>query len=107
MVCRRGCAGIDSVNAYNEKIKMTPEIMETSKQTIGFYGLRTADIITLGAIIIGLFLQYLAFSNRMSKFEGYTRAKIESMENDINNLWAWYKGNLHEYQKNKKNSAGS
>lgn len=45
------------------------------------------EIITLIAVVLSFIAQYITFSNRFSKFEGYTKAKLESFEKDLTNLW--------------------
>ncbi len=49
------------------------------------------NILVISTIIAGFLLQYHTFSNRFSKFEGYTKAKLEDFEKDMNNLWSFYK----------------
>ena len=49
------------------------------------------NIITICSIGVGFFLHYIAFSNRLSKFEGYTKAKIEDIEKDVQSLWDHHK----------------
>lgn len=49
------------------------------------------NILTMIIIIGGFLTQYHLFSNRMSKFEGYTKAKLEDFEKDMNTLWSFYK----------------
>jgi len=55
------------------------------------FDITLGNILTILAIVAGFIFQYVAFSNRMSKFEGYTKAKLEAFERDIDNLWQLYR----------------
>lgn len=44
------------------------------------------DILILVSLIIGVSFQYLTFSNRMSEFEGFTKARIESIEKEMTRI---------------------
>jgi len=44
------------------------------------------ELLILVSIGVSVTIQYLSFSNRLSKFEGYTKAKIEMMEKFITDL---------------------
>ncbi len=44
------------------------------------------EILILVSVIFGLVFQYLNFSVRMGEFEGYTRAKIESIDCELKRI---------------------
>jgi hypothetical protein len=44
------------------------------------------EVLIILSVIFGLFFQYLNFNARMSQFEGYTRAKIESIDQELKRI---------------------
>jgi len=60
------------------------------------------EVLTIIIIIVGIVGQYLGFSSRMSKFEGYTKAKIEAMEREMNNFWLFFRNHVNGEMKNGK-----
>ena len=44
------------------------------------------DVLILISLIVGVTFQYLTFSNRMSEFEGFTKARIESIEKEMTRI---------------------
>lgn len=44
------------------------------------------EVLILLSVIFGLVFQYLNFSVQMSNFEGYTRAKIESIDCELKRI---------------------
>lgn len=44
------------------------------------------EVMILLSVIFGLVFQYLNFNTRMSQFEGYTRAKVESIDIELKRI---------------------
>lgn len=44
------------------------------------------EVLILVSVVFGLVFQYLNFSVRMGEFEGYTRAKIESIDCELKRI---------------------
>lgn len=52
-------------------------------------------ILTIILIIAGFVMQWILFSNRISRFEGYTKAKIEALEKMLSMLFSFIKKCKH------------
>jgi hypothetical protein len=57
------------------------------------------NILTILAIVAGLLIHYIAFSNRLSKFEGYTKAKLEDHDKDLQCLWTEHRELVKQVKK--------
>lgn len=53
------------------------------------------------SVIFGLIFQYLNFSVRMGEFEGYTRAKIESIDIELKRINSFVDFRINQTKQNK------